>query len=110
GPLPRLRARLADERDDRVGEAPREPRDGPDRACREPTLEQRLGTDEHVEALDEVRLEPLPGTVRDLHPGEVRSALAQALDHREGDRVAASSLELVEVEGRRGAGIGGRLE
>ena len=34
-------------------------------------LEQRLGADEHVEPFEEVRLEPLPGTVRNLHPGEV---------------------------------------
>ena len=58
------------------------PETAPAAPAASPRYEQRLGADEDVEPFEEVRLEPLPRAVRDLHPGEVRRALAQPLDHR----------------------------
>ena len=86
------------------------PETAPAAPAASPRSSSASGADEDVEPLEEVRLEPLPRAVRDLHPDEVRRALAQPLDHRQRDRVAAPRLELVEVERQRRAGARGRLE
>ena len=93
---------VADERDDRVGEAPGEPRDrhrrrrrrGPARAAprrRRRRRAPRRGT---------ARAAPT-GLSETFIPARFGRALAQPLDHRERDRVAAPRLELVEVERHR---------
>ena len=74
--------------------------DCPDGAGGEPALEQRLGARRRRRDRRRGTARAAPRAVRDLHPGEVRRALAQPLDHRERDRVAAPRLELVEVERR----------
>ena len=51
-------------------------------------------------------LELLPRAVGDLHPGEVRGALAEPLDDGGRDCVAARDRELVDVERERRAGGG----
>src|SRR4051812_37701750 len=68
------------------------------------------GPEKAAGPLEGVGREPLPRAVRALHPREVRSTLAQPLDHGQGNRVAAPCLELVEIERHRRAGTGGRLE
>ena len=76
------------------------------RADLERPADERLVADEDVEALDQVALELLPRAVGDLHPGEVRGALAQPLDDGGRDCVAARDRELVDVERERRAGGG----
>ena len=94
---------LAHDGGDPVREGRREPGDRADRAGAEPVVDQRLGADEDVEALDQVRREPLERGIGDLQPGEVGRALAELVQHRQRDGVAARPLELVDVERRRRA-------
>ena len=86
------------------------PETAPAAPAARPSHEQRLRADEHVQPLEEVRRDLLPGRVRDLQAGEVRRPLAQPLDHRKRDRVPAARLELVEVERHRRAGRRSRAE
>jgi hypothetical protein len=55
----------------------RETGDDADGAACEPALDQPFRPDEDVQTFDEVGLEPLPGPVGDLEPGEVRRLVAQ---------------------------------
>ena len=110
GARSRLRRRLPDERNDRVREAACKTRHGTDRAPADTLRNERLGPDEDVEPLDEVRLELLPRSVRDLEAGEIRRLVAQSCDHLERNRVTASRSELVDVEGKRCARCGCRSE
>ena len=80
-----------------------EPGHGPGRAAGQPARDQRLGSDEDVEPVEQVRLDLLPRLVGDLEPAQVRRALAQPLDHRDRHRVAAARRELVDVERQRRA-------
>ena len=59
-PSPAPPESVADERDDSVGEARGETETGTGRTRREAALEQRLGADEDVEPVEEVRLDLLP--------------------------------------------------
>ena len=93
--------------DDHLGKRRREPRDRARRAGGEPLADQRLGADQDVEPLQQVRLHLLERRVAHLHPGDVVDRLAQPLDHRDGDRVARRLLELVDVERQRRARTGG---
>ena len=97
----RRTAGVADERGDHLRERGGETGDGSGRACGEPLRDERLGADEDIEPLEEKRLDPVERLVRHLHPGEVRRALAQALDDLDGERVPDPGVELVEVEGHR---------
>ena len=83
------------------GKAAGETRHGTDRAAGDALRNERLGPDEDVEPLDQVRLELLPRRVGDLEAGEVRRLVAQSCDHLERDRVTASRSELVDVERQR---------
>jgi methylglutaconyl-CoA hydratase len=85
---------------ERAGEA----RNRSGRARGDPVSEQRLGSDEDVEPLDEVRRDLLERRIGDFQAGQVGGGIPQALDHVQRNRVAAHRLELVEVEGGRGAG------
>ncbi len=98
-------AGVADCGGDELRKRGREPRDGADRAAREPVGDQRLRPDEDVEPFHEVRLESLERAVRHLQAGKVRRAVAHPLDDGGRDRVARSRGELVEVEGHRGARV-----
>ena len=69
----------------------------------EPAGDQRLGADEDVEPVEQVRLDRLPRLVGDLEPAQVRRRLAQPLDHRDRHGVAAAHRELVDVERQRRA-------
>ena len=51
---------------------------------------------------EQVRPHRLEGGVGDLEAGEVRDRLAEALEHRDRDRIAGPGRELVHVEGHRG--------
>src|SRR3990172_8960439 len=80
-----------------------ERRDRPDRTVLAALVDQRLGAHEDVEAREQVARERVPRRVRDLQPGEVRSALAKALEYFRRDGVAARGGELVDVERQRRA-------
>jgi methylglutaconyl-CoA hydratase len=108
--LARLSAGLVNRLADELGEGRGKRRDRTPGAVLQPAVDQRLGADEHVEPLDEIRLQTLPGRVGDLHADEVRHPLAETLDHGQRHRVPARLGELVEVEGRRRGGVGGGLE
>ena len=86
GALGRLGRPLAHGRHHQLGERRRECRDRTDRAARERLGDQRLGSAEDVQAIEQVRLEALPRLFRDLQAGEVRDALAELLDHGQRDR------------------------
>src|SRR5207237_1170429 len=77
---------------------------------RERVVDQRLRSDEDVETLDEIRLDALERRVGDLEPSEVGRVLADNLQDLGRDRVAAHTLELVEVERLRRASTCGRDE
>jgi methylglutaconyl-CoA hydratase len=99
-----VRRRRTDDSGHLLGVGGSQPGDSACRAAREAVGEQGLRADEHIEALEEIRLHLLERRVRDLQPGQVRHLLPEALDHLERDRVAARRLELVEIEGSRRAG------
>ena len=99
-PLAFVARRRADEAGDELRERVREPGDGTRRAAFQALHDERLRPDEDVEALEEVRLEPLERPVGDLEPDQVRDLVVQPLDDRDRDRVAAPRRELVEVERR----------
>ena len=102
-----LRRRLPDDPGHDVGEGCREPGHGSDGARGHAVGDQRLGADEHVEPVQQIRRHAVERRVGDLHAGEVRGEAAQLLDHARRDRVAAAGGELVDVERRRRA-RGGR--
>ena len=95
---------------DQLRKGGREPGDGAPRASLQARMDEWLRADENVESLDEVRLEALPGRVGHLNAGEIGRALPQAFDNIDRYGVAAHLRELVEVEGRGSAGLGGPLE
>ena len=72
-----LRGGIAQQADDRVGEASGEPGDRTGRTARHGLRNQRFGTDEDVEAFEHVRLEALPGRVGHFQPDEVRRLVPQ---------------------------------
>src|SRR5439155_16838940 len=98
---------LAHEAGDELRERRRQARDCPGGSVLEASKKERLGTDEHVEPLDQIRLDLLEGLIRDLEAGQVRCELAQALDDRKRDRISGACTKLVEVEGQRAARLGG---
>ena len=100
----------ADGSGDDLGEGGGERGDGAGGTDLERAADERLVADEDIEALEQISLELLPRAVRDLHPGEVRGPLAEALDDGGRDCVAARDRELVDVEGERRAGGGGSGE
>src|SRR5919198_1543747 len=80
--LPVVRCRIADERGDDVGEAGGKPRDGAGGTGRQPLRDERLGADEDVEPVEEVRGEAVPGRVGNLEADEVRRLLTEACERR----------------------------
>ena len=92
------------------GNAAARPETAPTAPAADAVEDQRLGADEDVESLDQVRREAVERCVGDLEADEVRRALAQREQHVDRDGVAARTLELVDVEGRRRAGGRGGCE
>ena len=88
---------------DQLGERRAERRHGSRGAGGKPLRDQCLRADEDVQAFEQIRSESLPGGVRHLQAAEVGRCRPQLLEHRERDRVAAPSRELVDVERRRPA-------
>ncbi len=96
-----LRVAIVHELRDDLRPGGREAAHAPDRARVEAFERQRFLSDKHVESVEQVGLHRLERQVGDLEPGEVRRFVPQPLDHLDGDRVAASSGELVNVERQR---------
>ena len=71
-------------------------------------MDQGLGPDEHVETVEQVSLECLPRRVGHLQPGDVVGLVAQTAQHLGIERVPGRGRELVHVERKRRAGVGGR--
>ena len=67
-----LRRRLVHERGDHLRIGGGQPRHRARRAGREPARDERLGADEDVEPVEQVRLDRLPRLVGDLEPAQVR--------------------------------------
>src|SRR5205823_5802177 len=88
----------------------REAGDHADRTRPYPLPDQGLRPDEDVQALDQIRLEALPGAIRDLEAGEVRRLFPQAVEHDDRHRVPAPRRELVDVERQRLARLRRRSE
>src|SRR5206468_10812601 len=84
-----------------AGARGRHPGDHPHRTAGQAASNPGLRSDEDVEPLEEIRLEPLPRAVGDLETGEVRRAIAKALQDDNRHRVPDARSELVDVERKR---------
>ena len=99
---PQIRAWKTPEGGDHLaGERGRQPGDHTHRTAGQAASNQGLRSDEDVEPLEEIRLEPLPRAVGDLETGEVRRAIAKALQDDNRHRVPDARSELVDVERKR---------
>jgi hypothetical protein len=67
-------------------------------------MDQGLGPNKDLEALDQIRLKPLPWSIRHLQPDQVWQARPQLLDHGGLHCVTAARGELVQKKGQRRAG------
>jgi methylglutaconyl-CoA hydratase len=93
-----------------LGVGSRDAGDGSDRPRGKTTCDQRLRPDEDVEAVDQVARERVPRAVGDLEAAQVARFRPQSLDHAERDGIAATRLELVDVERQGSARVRRREE
>src|SRR5205085_6621885 len=102
----RLRVAISNESDDGIRPCRSQSADGSERAAIECAEDERLVPDEYIQPFEvEVRVQRGGWCIRDLETGEIRRSISERSDHLDRDRVAGSSLELVDVERHRIAGV-----
>ena len=92
------------------GQAEARPETAPTAPALHAGANEWLGADEHVHAVDQIRLDRVERRVAHLHPDDIPLFASELLDHVHGDLVSTAAGELVDVERQGVARVGGGPE